>query len=790
MDTPSLIRRSEGSPVMLKRSSQTGVLSQRKDASVNRKGRNYTYFLLLFLTAVVLLIFYYVHISHLTQEDTSFTKKIPPAKGVWPSFTTSSSSTAPTSGTTIKTETEETDLAVVYSDIHEDQAEETELEVVYADLHEEGEQQRKKQEKIDNSDQKKQSKQQSQKQKSKPLQPPPMSNRERMQRNANKQKKLKFAGNELYNYQSDWGFQGKEKFIEVLPTNKIPLKKDRKVVFPQLNIAKPIRPAGVPSNLVGSPRSLLKATEILQQNQLYLNETLYSGVLALDEVMYFLQKQSVCRRKPIFLSMATVGDDLYWQLIENFVYSMVKFDLSSCSIVICVSDQKCMDACRSASFPCYNYQDHNTPLPSVMEQIAKVKLFFVPVALTRGVDVFMLDLDVGFLGDPKIMVEAFVETPIVDILVQEDYIFIMNRTKAGWKTWFTEPLPNIGLFLCRGNNRTARVFEIAWLKYLQMDDPWEKAQPGKDQNHVLDAMRIGRGTFGLKYAYFTNETAPLMDKLVLNYGNVMELGGELMESFLVNHHSLALHTTCYEKSTKVMGLKAGNAFWNPRYYDPLTRTITKQLIFINEAQLLDEVRSLVWLALVTERSLIVPNILGPSTPELLSRIKPYRGQVLWPGFRVTFLKRTNGRNELKVKILEPAFYWRVARDYDEVPTPAVLFFDPEGSEEENDLGGILSRLKSQADVPRVIIHSSVKNQKKEKEKELIEELTTWADDSIGLFSRPYETVRTTYKTIPSLKRIKTNRPLPMIREVMNGMRLCNDVFDPPRGNRSCFQICK
>lgn len=34
------------------------------------------------------------------------------------------------------------------------------------------------------------------------------------------------------------------------------------------------------------------------------------------------------------------------------------------------------------------------------------------------VDVFMLDLDVGFLESPRHMVKAFVETPIVDIFVQ------------------------------------------------------------------------------------------------------------------------------------------------------------------------------------------------------------------------------------------------------------------------------------------------------------------------------------------------------------------------------------
>ena len=32
----------------------------------------------------------------------------------------------------------------------------------------------------------------------------------------------------------------------------------------------------------------------------------------------------------------------------------------------------------------------------------------------------------------------------------KDYIFLMNRSRAGWKTWYTDPLPNIGMFLCRG----------------------------------------------------------------------------------------------------------------------------------------------------------------------------------------------------------------------------------------------------------------------------------------------------------------------------------------------------
>jgi hypothetical protein len=79
-------------------------------------------------------------------------------------------------------------------------------------------------------------------------------------------------------------------------------------------------------------------------------------------------------------------------------------------------------------------------------------------------------------------------------MVQQDYIFVMNRSVAGWKTWHTEPLPNIGLLLIRGNARTTRMFSIAWDKYMKMErvnefGVDEKSMPGRDQNHVLDAMR-------------------------------------------------------------------------------------------------------------------------------------------------------------------------------------------------------------------------------------------------------------------------------------------------------------
>lgn len=252
---------------------------------------------------------------------------------------------------------------------------------------------------------------------------------------------------------------GLEEHIELMPIRegKTGIKRDRRVIFPGFEY-KPLRSRrskAPPSNVVGFPREYVSVRAELEKLPLFeYFESLGSKLPTLEDTMYYLYNLDQCGGKPIFLSMASVGDDLYWQLIENFVYTMAKFKTAECSLVICVSDPNCMRLCHESSFPCFDFKSNVYPLPSVMEQIGEVKLFHVPKALAMGVDVFMLDLDVGFLYDPLIMVDAFMATPKVDIFVQEDLIFLMNRTTAGWRTWFTQPLPNIGLFLCRGNNKT------------------------------------------------------------------------------------------------------------------------------------------------------------------------------------------------------------------------------------------------------------------------------------------------------------------------------------------------
>lgn len=78
---------------------------------------------------------------------------------------------------------------------------------------------------------------------------------------------------------------------------------------------------------------------------------------------------------------------------------------------------------------------------------------------------------------------------------------------------------------------------------------------------------------------------------------------------------------------------------------------------------------------------------------------------MWPGFRVTFLKRTKGQNELKVQILEPAYYWRVNRDYDAIPTPTIVYFHPS----QHNLGDIRDKLFASETVTasRIVLHHAV-----------------------------------------------------------------------------------
>lgn len=140
-----------------------------------------------------------------------------------------------------------------------------------------------------------------------------------------------------------------EKYLCLLPTHekrKIGLKQDLRVLLDMdfVNYSVVTRPPSdqfPATNIVGEPRGLLMANNILMKHPLnyypgncsthppcsiiHFTGRIFAATspYTLEDIMEYMKHLSVCYNKPIFLTMATVGDDLYWQLIENFVYTMV-----------------------------------------------------------------------------------------------------------------------------------------------------------------------------------------------------------------------------------------------------------------------------------------------------------------------------------------------------------------------------------------------------------------------------------------------------------------------------------
>ncbi len=71
-----------------------------------------------------------------------------------------------------------------------------------------------------------------------------------------------------------------------------------------------------------------------------------------------------------------------------------------------------------------------------------------------------------------------------------------------------------------------------------------------------------------------------------------------------------------------MGLKAANAFWNNNYYSNRRKTITKPIIFQSKRQLTRELLALYYIAMATNRSLIIPNVLIGVGKNIRGQLKP------------------------------------------------------------------------------------------------------------------------------------------------------------------------
>lgn len=312
--------------------------------------------------------------------------------------------------------------------------------------------------------------------------------------------------------------------------------------------------------------------------------------------------------------------------------------------------------------------------------------------------------------------------------------------------------------------------------------------------------------------------------------------------------------------------QAANAFWNPEYYDPNRRTITKKLLYAEWTDFSNELKSLMYLAVVTDRTLIIPNVLGADD---IKGVDVYKNLVMWPGFRVAhvrqakrkrngpqlqeseeeeqqesshsnlritnfFFNEKNQREEIGRKnvpvvdsiemssllsIVEPAFYWRVKRDYSPlIPDPSIITFLKSVSLTDIEQFLLLPEI---SELPRIVIHMDTlkKNYKEKKNKNedknnneknkknnmkdksdvisshvhasTIGRLTAWAGDSVGSYKK-YSQEINEYVAIPKLhydgKRSKEKNLLRDI--IIDDVRPCDRILQAMRGNRSCFDKCQ
>jgi hypothetical protein len=77
--------------------------------------------------------------------------------------------------------------------------------------------------------------------------------------------------------------------------------------------------------------------------------------LSIEEVLFRMHQRQECQGLPIFITMAKIASPIYAQLVENFQFTMIRYDLLGCSLLICLNDPSCVTFCGDSSFPCFDY---------------------------------------------------------------------------------------------------------------------------------------------------------------------------------------------------------------------------------------------------------------------------------------------------------------------------------------------------------------------------------------------------------------------------------------------------
>lgn len=441
----------------------------------------------------------------------------------------------------------------------------------------------------------------------------------------------------------------------------------------------------------------------------------------------------------------------------------------------------------------------------------------------------LLDLDVGFLRNPMILYEGFLENPDIQVVCQMDIGWAMDRSQG--MTWMTFPRSNFGLFIVKAHPSSVQIFTRAWKKYLKLPEKNKKVV-AKDQSIIHESMRVEHQLKGYNFSYFfpgflpSTMNAPIIYKLALllhkvedynDHGVRFELGGSIALEEV--GQAVAAHATCYEKTSKLYALKAVNAFWNAAgYYRPLKKTLIKPLMVVSSReQLLDEIRALCYIAAVTERSLIIPNILigvgldrpgGPKSDVLpfdyrlnaLDRMRykhrpqfyrnladmpmdaaPKMGKNLyWPSFRSV----SQTLNDIEV--LEPGYYVKIENSLlMDVPDPFVVTWMKGNDSKLEELTALVQAVKS----PRLVLDiraASGGSQALGRPPDL----SRWAQDSASSWG-PATVEPEGYVTMPSFAPLAkgSRRGDGLIKRINNRVNLCQHFLVGPKGNRSCFNKC-
>jgi len=122
-----------------------------------------------------------------------------------------------------------------------------------------------------------------------------------------------------------------------------------------------------------------------------------------------------------------------------------------------------MDICEKNHFPCFHVLPKEGGPQYLMEIIANVKLYDLSIPVTVGVNIYFVDLDVGFKVDPLSFVRPLSE-PTWDIQFQLNHFGIKDLHDAYHGYWM-----NIGLLYIRATPLVRKVFDFAWELY-QVND--------------------------------------------------------------------------------------------------------------------------------------------------------------------------------------------------------------------------------------------------------------------------------------------------------------------------------